>query len=175
MISITIYGGNGGSATVSLPNHLASALVAAGRAVPVIPADYAALLAGNQVFVPSATSFLPTVAAGALIASLNDPFVGLGIGPTTYATFGIVPSQLSLANGSIVAGVSAAIAGSSYSIGVEATSGDGQRKIGETLTFLAIRAASAGVPTLPSGFAFSFDLSGAFAFDDSGAYLVEAI
>jgi len=59
----------------------------------------------------TATQFLTGIASGALIAALSQPF-GTG---TTYAAVGVVPAQLALSNGSLVAGGSAAVAGS-YSV-----------------------------------------------------------
>lgn len=79
------------------------------------------------------STFLYSVATGALIANLSNPF-----GPgTTYAAIGTVPGQLSLSGSTIVKGASAAVAASSYSIKVRATSADGKREIADTLTFTA--------------------------------------
>lgn len=93
---------------------------------------------GRGSSLTASAQFFPFgIATGTQIATLSDPFAGLGLGATTYATYGDVPGQLSLAGNVINKGATAATAGSSYSISVEATSGDGKQKIGTTLTFSA--------------------------------------
>lgn len=99
---------------------------------------------GGASLTAGASSYLSSVSAGALIANLSDPFAGLGLGTTAYATFGSVPGQLALSGSTIVAGASASVAGTTYSIGVRATSGDGKRSVGETLAF----GATSGTVTL---------------------------
>lgn len=96
-------------------------------------------------------SFLSNISSGALIAALSDPFAGQGLGTTSYATYGTVPGQLVLSGSNINAGASAAVGGSSYSIGVEAISGDGKRRVGETLTFAAQNALGPTIATFVSG------------------------
>lgn len=99
--------------------------------------------AGGAALSADKSTFLTSVAAGALIASLSSPF---GVG-TKYETFGAVPGQLALSGGKINAGASAAAAGTSYAIGVLAVSADGMRKTGETLSFTAQAATPTPTPS----------------------------
>lgn len=87
----------------------------------------------------SATSFLTSLAAGSVFATMVDPYDGLGLGVTTYQTFGAVPGQLAFdaATGRVKVGATAAVANASYALGITATSGDGSRSISETLVFQA--------------------------------------
>lgn len=83
-----------------------------------------------------AAAFSPGLSAGSAIANLKDPFAGMGLGTTTWATFGTVPGQLSLSGSQIQQGASSAVQGTSYGLGILATSGDGKQKLGYTLSFL---------------------------------------
>jgi len=98
---------------------------------------------GGPSLTADKATFLTSVSAGALIATLSQPF-----GPgTTYAAIGSVPAPLALASGGrIVAGVGAATAGTAYEVKVRATSADGRREVAETLSF----AARAGIVPLPT-------------------------
>ncbi|WP_267433765.1 SGNH/GDSL hydrolase family protein [Sphingomonas sp. GM_Shp_1] len=81
----------------------------------------------------SKSTYYTTIAQGALIAALTDPF-GAG---STYTVVGSAPAQLALASdGRIVAGMGAQAVGQAYTIVVRATKG--QRAVEEPLTFTAI-------------------------------------
>lgn len=101
---------------------------------------------GGVALRASAKLFLASASAGTTLATLNDPYAGKGYGTTTYATFGTVPGQLALSGANINKGASAAVVGTSYAIGVVATSGDGKHSVGETLTLVGGLTLSA--PTL---------------------------
>lgn len=88
-------------------------------------------------FLPSSFIVTAGAATGVTLATLNDPFAGLGLGTTTYATYGTVPTQLALSGASVNATSTATVASTTYALSVLATSGDGLRKVGETLTFTA--------------------------------------
>lgn len=99
-----------------------------------------------------ASTFLTTVSADAVIATVSDPFAGQGRGTTTYTTFGTVPAQLRLSGNKIVATGTAAVAGTLYAIGIRATSGDGKRILGDTYSYAAI-AAGTSTPAPVAGVA----------------------
>jgi hypothetical protein len=106
----------------------------------VVPNDVAVSIPNWEatsalIAIPSV--FSPEAAQDTLITVLPDPFAGLGLGTTSFTTFGSVPAQLELSGHDIVVGSAAVSAGASYSIGIIATSGDGKRMVGETLTFQA--------------------------------------
>jgi lysophospholipase L1-like esterase len=94
---------------------------------------------GGASLTASKGEFSTNVAAGATVATINDPFSGLGLGATSYSTFGNTPAQLALSTSSaaIVAGLSASVDKAVYEIGVLATSGDGKRRVGETFALTA--------------------------------------
>lgn len=100
------------------------------------------------VLAASTTVFPTALVQGAAIASLRDPFMDGGT--TGYATFGTVPGQLALSGASVVAGATAAADGGRYAIGILATSGDGRRKLGETLVFTARAQTGTGGGTAPA-------------------------
>lgn len=86
-------------------------------------------------------AILSTVAAGATVAQLGQPF-GAG---TVYTTVGTVPAQLVLSGRNIIAGSSPAISGNNYSIRIRATDGAGLRSVEEVFSFFAI-----GVTEIPA-------------------------
>ncbi len=93
---------------------------------------------GGAALAADKSSFAASIAAGAAIAQLSNPF-GTG---TTYAVVGTAPGQLALSGSGIVAGLTAPAGGSTYAIKIRATSADGKREIAETLSFTA----QAGTP-----------------------------
>lgn len=93
--------------------------------------DPATVLASN-------TNITAAASTGTTLATINDPYAGLGLGTTTYATFGTVPAQLALSSANVNATSTATVATTTYALGVLATSGDGLRKVGETITFTAV-------------------------------------
>ncbi|WP_174292223.1 hypothetical protein [Sphingomonas bacterium] len=85
----------------------------------------------------SVTTFPASIGQGETIATLSDPFAGLGLGTTSFAGFGTAPPQLHLAGDAILAGSGAPAANGRYALGILATSGDGRRMIGETIVLTA--------------------------------------
>lgn len=91
------------------------------------------------------SSYLASSSAGTLIAALTHPFGG----GESYATVGTVPGQLALSSGNIVAGATAAVAGTTYSIKIRCTSADGKREAAETFDLTAVSVVVApAAPTL---------------------------
>ncbi|MDR6133051.1 hypothetical protein QE361_000009 [Sphingomonas sp. SORGH_AS802] len=83
-------------------------------------------------------SFPAGGAVGDTIQRLRDPFAGMELGTTTYATVGLVPGQLALSGTAIVRGSAEAMPGTAYAIGIVATSGDGRRSTMATITLMAL-------------------------------------
>ena len=108
-----------------------------------------ATASGGPQLRASASSFLTSVAQGALIAEISRPY-GAG---TVFATVGGVPGQLSFdaAAARVSRGVTAPAAGQSYELKVRATSADGRRETAETFVFSAIAPAAPGFGSTMTG------------------------
>ncbi|USI71608.1 SGNH/GDSL hydrolase family protein [Sphingomonas morindae] len=123
---------------VTITETAAAALVQAGVATPADSGDYGYLAGLNQKLAAQGSTFPAGAGAGQVASGLTDPFAGKGLGTTSYTTFGTVPGQLGLSGNQIVSGAALPLYGrKTYAIGVEAISGDGSKRVGETLTLTA--------------------------------------
>lgn len=95
-------------------------------------------LTDPATLLPSNTLFAVSTSTGTTIGTLVDPYAGMGLGATTYATYGTVPAQLALSGANVNATSTPGVANTVYPISVLATSGDGTRKVGETVSFLSV-------------------------------------
>jgi hypothetical protein len=91
---------------------------------------------------------LTTASPGSAVDQVNDPFAGLGLGVTVFGAFGATSNQLTVTStGAIVAGLTAATAGTKYRLGVLAVSGNGTRRVADTFEFTAVTPTPAPAPT----------------------------
>jgi hypothetical protein len=95
-------------------------------------------------------SFSAGSSANALIANLIDPFAGMGLGTTTYSTFGSLSDQIALSGNAIRSTATLSIAGERYQGGFVATSGDGTKQVGNVLSFSALADQQIALPPLVS-------------------------
>ncbi len=91
---------------------------------------------------------LTNVGPGIRIVTLDDPFAGMGLGLTTWETFGKRSPQLALFGATIVVGSEGFVAGIRYQIGVVAVSGDSRRRVSRVFSVMPLGDAG-GDPPLP--------------------------